>query len=136
MSDLFTAEIIGFAVCAEGPAVSLRCQRCAGEFQARIEFVAGMALGSYQCPGCLRDVEIQPNDLVAFLATFSGGDRERERLIEQETFRICSTWYRNDLLSGVLYHKGVNLGEICERQVSDLVAFGMFLEGFSGKGDV
>jgi len=132
---MHTADIIGFAIKAEGPVVSLRCNHCTGEFQAPIEFVAGMAFGAYHCESCLRVVEIQPNDLVAFLSMLSGNCREQQGLIERETSRICSTWYRHDLLSGVLYFRGVNLGEICERQVSDLVAFGMLRNCLSGNAN-
>jgi len=124
--------INGLRITANGLTVLVNCPSCKNDFETDSAFVAGIFCGELNCTHCGEISLATPQEFLAAVSTLLPEMPELAiTQIENELRHVLENWYRNDLISGVLFYKGINLGQTCQRQLSDLVAFGLYLNALT-----
>ncbi|MCG8605212.1 hypothetical protein MJD09_09465 [bacterium] len=125
-----SADIRDFYPSLRGWIIIIGCPKCGQTFEALQPTIAGVALGEHICSECQTKIEVCPNDLVAAFLRYVPKltPEEEAKTLATDADQVASAWYRTDFLSGILYYKGINLGEACEKALLRHIMFGLYID--------
>jgi len=109
--------------------VEVSCGSCENRFYAKQTFVAGISPAIHKCPQCRAFIEFSPVETMQAISTsLPDLPNFTADKIDKAANEMTRSWRQTDLIAGLLYYKGVNLGAVCDNQLRDLIARSLYTE--------
>ena len=111
-----------------------RCHRCQTHFERLRATIAGLPLGSYECPHCGAEQVLSPEIFMVAAQKLLSRWEIRELLeVADDATRIAESWYASPEMAQLLCHRDTPLGPPTERELLPFIIDGLLKERRGGR---